>query len=68
MGHATDEVYKFVNKNSYRKIFAMQGKSGAGKPIAGRAFQNKKYKIYLHQVGTDGAKDLIYSRLSIKDN
>lgn len=64
-GHYTDEVYKFVKEKEVRRVFAVKGANVAGKPIVSRP--NKvKYGVNLFTVGTDTAKELIYSRLSIE--
>lgn len=67
-GHYTQQVYEFCKKNSHRRIWAIKGSSERGKPIiSGRASKSNKGKVNLFSVGTDTAKELIYSRLKIAE-
>ncbi len=69
-GFKPQEVYKFIRGKKY-KVMATKGMSTPGKPILGRATrQDVNYKgetikkgVKLFPVGTDVAKDLIYSRI-----
>ena len=45
-------------------IFPVKGQSQSGKPIAGRATSSAKQRVYLYPVGTDTAKEFIFSRLN----
>jgi len=67
MGHRTDEVYAFARDRQFRKVFAIQGHAGSGRPIIGRVTKNKTKKIYLIQVGVDQAKGTLYSRYKIPE-
>lgn len=62
-----DETYKFCKDKSHRRVFAVRGYSGQGKTIITRYTRNKKYGVYLFQVGVDQAKATIYSRLKISE-
>lgn len=64
-GHYTQQVYNYCRARAGRKVFAIKGVGGEGKPIAGRPTKNNIGKINLFPVGTDTAKELIYSRLKI---
>lgn len=64
-GHRTQHVYKFCMKRLRRRIFAVKGMDGQGKPIAGPLSQSKKYNAKFIPVGVDTAKELIYSRLKV---
>jgi phage terminase large subunit GpA-like protein len=64
-GHHTDEVYKFVKVRQARRIFACKGSSESGKEILQKFTQNNSYRVRLYMVGTDTAKDRIFSRLQI---
>jgi phage terminase large subunit GpA-like protein len=64
-GHHTDEVYKFVKVRQARRIFACKGSSEGGKEILQKFTQNNSYRVRLYMVGTDTAKDRIFSRLQI---
>jgi phage terminase large subunit GpA-like protein len=64
-GHFTDEVYKFVKGRQARRIFACKGSSESGKEILQKFSQNNSYRVRLYRIGTDTAKDRIFSRLQI---
>lgn len=64
-GHRTDEVYKFCKARSHRRVFAIKGMHGAGRPIIGAGSKTKRIQNYLFIVGVDQAKATIYSRLKI---
>lgn len=49
-------------------IFPVKGQSQAGKPIAGRATSSAKQRVYLYPVGTDTAKEFIFSRLDKEES
>jgi len=64
-GHHTDEVYKFVKGRQQRRIFTCKGSSESGKEILQKFTQNNSYRVRLYMIGTDTAKDRIFSRLQI---
>jgi len=64
-GHHTDEVYKFVKVRQSRRVFACKGSSEGGAEILHKFTQNNSYRVRLYIVGTDTAKDRIFSRLQI---
>lgn len=64
-GHYTQAVYNFVRPREARRIFAIKGVGGEGKPIVGRPSKNNIGKVKLFPVGVDTAKELIYARLKI---
>lgn len=66
-GHYTQQVYNYCRARAGRKVFAIKGVGGEGKPIVGRPSKNNIGKINLFPVGTDTAKELVYSRLKIMD-
>jgi phage terminase large subunit GpA-like protein len=63
-GHHTNQVYQFTKPRQGRRVFAIKGLSTAGKPIANRPTFVGKNKAVLYGVGTDSAKETIFSRLS----
>lgn len=65
-GHVSDRVYKYVRGKQHRNIYACKGSSNYGQPVIARVSKLKKQKIKLVLVGTDTAKDIIYSRLEIE--
>lgn len=64
-GHYTQQVYNYVKLRAGRRIFAIKGIGGEGKPIIGRPSKNNIGKINLFPVGTDTAKELLFARLKI---
>ena len=66
-GHFTNSVYAYCKKNQGRRIFAIKGVGGDGKPIAGRPSKNNTVKCPLFPIGVDTVKDLIFARLRIQE-
>ncbi len=64
-GHHTDEVYKFSKGRAALRIFACKGSSERGKEILAKFSQNNSYRVRLYSIGTDTAKDRIFSRMKI---
>lgn len=65
-GHYTDEVYAESRALGVTWVIPIKGASIYGRPIA--TFPNKRHpvsKVYLTMVGTDNAKELIYSRFKM---
>lgn len=67
-GHHTQNVYDFCRPRQARMIFPIKGQSQSGKPIAGRATSSAKQRVYLYPVGTDTAKEFIFSRLDKEES
>lgn len=65
-GHYTQQVYNYARQRAGRRVFAIKGVGGEGKPIVGRPTKNNIGKINLFPVGTDTAKELVYSRLKMQ--
>jgi phage terminase large subunit GpA-like protein len=71
-GHFTDRVYEFVKPREHRNIFAIKGSSLRGVPIVSRPQKKAGAKstdedIYLYHVGTYAAKEIVQSRLELKE-
>jgi phage terminase large subunit GpA-like protein len=66
-GHFTNSVYQYCKKNMGRRIFAIKGVGGEGKPIAGRPSRNNVAKCPLFSIGVDTIKDIVFARLRIKE-
>lgn len=67
-GHYTDEVYKFCGRRRRRRVWAIKGMFGQGRPIWPRtASRTKKSRAPLFVIGVDTAKDRVYSRLAIAE-
>jgi phage terminase large subunit GpA-like protein len=66
-GHFTNSVYQYCKKNMGRRIFAIKGVGGEGKPIAGRPSRNNVAKCPLFSIGVDTIKDIVFARLRINE-
>lgn len=66
-GHHAQEVYAYCKKRHLRRVFAVKGSSIAGKPIVSRPTIANRMRVKLFAVGTDTAKEMIYSRLKITE-
>ncbi|PHO10318.1 terminase [Malaciobacter canalis] len=66
-GHFTNDVYKYCKKRESRRVFAIKGANTPGKPIVSRPTTSNKLKVKLFTVGTDTAKELIFSRLKLEE-
>ncbi|POC58488.1 terminase [Vibrio vulnificus] len=64
-GHFTQQVYAFVKPREGRRIFAIKGKGGVGRPVISRPSTANKGKIKLFTIGVDTAKELVMARLQI---
>jgi phage terminase large subunit GpA-like protein len=67
-GHHTDHVYAFVKPRIVRNVYAIKGANKPGSPIISRPSRKNKAKIDLYMVGVSTAKDLVSSRLQMKDS
>lgn len=67
-GHHTKSVYEFCKPRFARRIFAIKGVAGEGRPIIGRPTRNNIGKIPLFSVGVDTTKELVYARLKMKED
>lgn len=66
-GHYTDEVYAESRKHGVTWVVPIRGANIYGRPIANfPRTRTKGSKVYLTEVGTDNAKELIYSRLKLQ--
>ena len=66
-GHHTNSVYQYVRPREGKRIFAIKGVGGEGKPLVGKPSRNNIGKIRLFPIGVDSAKDLLFSRMRIKE-
>lgn len=65
-GHYADEVYAESRKRGVQWVVPIRGATLYGKPIANfPRTKNKVHKVYLTEVGTDNAKELLYSRMAL---
>jgi len=66
-GHHTKMVYAFCKPRWGRRVFALKGVAGQGKPLVSRPSKNNAGRVNLFSVGTETAKDTFSSYLSQKD-
>lgn len=66
-GHFTDNVYRFCKGKETRRIFAIKGSNTVGNPLVSRPTISNKAKVKLFTIGTDTAKELIYTRLRLAE-
>jgi phage terminase large subunit GpA-like protein len=66
-GHFTNSVYQYAKKNAGKRVFAIKGVGGEGKPIAGRPTKNNVVRCPLFPIGVDTAKDLLFARMRIEE-
>lgn len=69
-GHHTQAVYDFCEKRAHRRVFAVKGVSGAGHPTLSATKRKGAHAgatVDLFNVGVDGAKGLVYSRLRVTE-
>ena len=67
-GHYTTEVYKFCKVREHRRIFAIKGVGGYGKPFIGKPTRNNRERAALFSIGVDTGKETILSRLKIQED
>jgi phage terminase large subunit GpA-like protein len=68
-GHHTGTVYDYCKRVQLRRgqrLHPIKGVGGEGKPILGRPSRNNSGRVQLFPMGSDTAKELIYSRLKIQ--
>ena len=67
-GHHTLAAYRFCRSRLRRKVFAIKGASGPGRPIwPTRASKNNKGKVNLFLIGVDTIKDAVFARLRVQE-
>ena len=64
-GHYTNSVYNYCKKHAGRRVFAIKGVGGEGKPMVGRPSKNNVGKCPLFPIGVHTVKDAIFGRLKI---
>jgi len=64
-GHNTKAVYEYAKRNAARRVFAIKGMGGEGKPISGRPSKNNIGRCPLFPVGVDTVKTLLFQRMRI---
>ncbi len=64
-GHKTKAVYAFTKPREARRVYSCKGVGGPGVPLVNRPTRRGVERAALFAVGTDTAKELVYSRLSL---
>lgn len=64
-GHKTKAVYAYTRPRETRRIYACKGVGGPGVPLVNRPTRRGAERAALFAVGTDTAKELTYSRLTV---
>lgn len=65
-GHHTQAVYKFCRDRLRRRVYAIKGQSGPGKPVwPKRSSKGLAGKAVLFLVGVDAAKDQVFAHLKL---
>lgn len=67
-GHHTQQVYRFCKDNAGRKWFAVKGSSTPQAPLVGKpSLVGRNPKVRLFAIGTNAAKDEIFSYLRVEE-
>jgi phage terminase large subunit GpA-like protein len=60
-GHNTQRVYDFADAHRLRRWFAIVGRAGWGRPLVNSGSETGPKKIKLYSVGTDTAKEDVFT-------
>jgi len=66
-GHFTQQVYDFCKSRWKRRVFALKGVGGFGKPLINKPSRNNAKRVRLFSVGVDTGKELVNSNLKIAE-
>lgn len=69
-GHHTSIVYDYCARRSQRRVFAVKGQAGSGRPVVQLSVKrpgNKSRRNNLYLIGVDDAKGILYARLRISE-
>lgn len=68
-GHHAESVYMYCkNKQRHgRRVYAVRGSSQSWRPVIGKPSNNNSHRVKMFFVGTDTAKDTIFSRLKLEE-
>lgn len=67
-GNKPKPIYAFTKPRQMRKVYAVKGRGGPGLPLVARPTRQGVERAMLFTVGTDTAKESIYSRLTQTDH
>lgn len=65
-GHYTTEVYAYCRANEARRVWAIKGIGGAGRPFKSIPKSRNDAKVFVWLIGVDAGKDTIVGRLQIE--
>lgn len=65
-GHFTQEAYRFCKGKELRRVFAIKGGHGAGKPYINKPTTSNRMKVPLFTLGVDTGKEVLLERLKVK--
>ena len=66
-GHHTGSVYEYCKPREMNRVFAIKGSSQTGKALVSKFSRSNRKRVKLFNIGTDTAKQMIYSRLKIHE-
>lgn len=66
-GHHSGEVYRWVKPRHGRRVWAIRGVAGEGKPIIGRPQRASLAGVKLLPIGVHGVKDTLFSRFRMTE-
>lgn len=68
-GHHSESVYVYCKRKQrlQRRVYWVRGYSSAWRPVIGKPSNNNSHRVKGFFVGTDTAKDSIFSRLKIEE-
>ena len=66
-GHHTESVYEYCKTREMNRVFAIKGSSQTGKALVSKFSRSNRKRVKLFTIGTDTAKQMIYSRLKIHE-
>ena len=66
-GHHAEAVLRFCRSRFRRRVYAIKGQAGQGKPVWPLRASRTKTRDSVFMVGVDTAKDAIYARLQIEE-
>jgi len=64
-GYLTEYVYQFTKPRASRRVFAIKGQAGMGKPLTTKPKPVGRTRTPMYTVGVDTAKRTIYARLRL---
>lgn len=66
-GYLTSTVFAYCKAREARRIFAIKGVGGPGKPLIGKPSRANRYRAAVFPLGVDAGKELVYARLKLPE-